>query len=208
MTAIILAGGKSSRLGRNKALQVLGGKSLIQRVVERLDVLSAEIVIVTAGGEGMPVSSAATIKTVPDIYAGRGPLVGLYSGLSASTSQQAIVVGCDMPFLSIGLLQYMAQISSAFDIVVPRIEDKVEPLCAVYSTTCIPAIRELLEHDELKVNRLFGMVQVRYVGEDEIDRFDPELLSFFNINSRADLVRAGQIAAEKGQMEEGRDVVL
>jgi len=208
MTAIILAGGKSSRLGRNKALQVLDGRSLIQRVVERLDVLSAEIVIVTAGGEAMPVSSAATVKTVPDIYSGRGPLVGLYSGLSASASQQSIVVGCDMPFLSVGLLEYMAQISSAFDVVVPRIEDKVEPLCAVYSSTCIPAIRELLEREELRINRLFGMVKVRYVGEDEIDRFDPDHLSFFNINSRADLVRAGQIAAEKVQMEERRDVVL
>ncbi len=208
MTAIILAGGKSSRLGRNKALQVLDGKSLIQRVVERLDVLSAEIVIVTADGESIPCSSAATVKTVPDIYAGRGPLVGLYSGLSASTSQQAIVVGCDMPFLSVGLLEYMAQISSAFDVVVPRVEDKVEPLCAVYSRSCLPSVQELLGRDQLRINRLFGMVKVRYVEEDEIDRFDPEHLSFFNVNSKADLVRAGEIAAEKVQLEEGRDIVL
>lgn len=198
MTAIILAGGKSSRLGRNKALQALEGKSLIQRVVERLDALSAEIVIVTAGGEAMPVSSAATVKTVSDICAGRGPLVGLYSGLIASTSQQAIVVGCDMPFLSVGLLEYMSQISSSFDVVVPRIENKVEPLCAVYSTNCLPAIRELLERDELRINRLFNMVKVRYVGEAEINRFDPQHLSFFNINSRADLIRAGQIATREG----------
>ncbi len=198
MTSIILAGGKSSRLGRNKALQVLDGKSLVQRVIDRLEVLSTEIIIVTAGGESMPVSSAATVKTVPDIYAGRGPLVGLFSGLSASTCHHSVVVGCDMPFLSIGLLEYMAQISSTFDVVVPRIEDKVEPLFAVYSRSCLPAIRDLLERDELRINRLFNMVKVEYVGQADINRFDPEHLSFFNINSRADLVRAGQIATREG----------
>ncbi|MFU8796631.1 MAG: molybdenum cofactor guanylyltransferase [Dehalococcoidia bacterium] len=198
MTSIILAGGKSSRLGRNKALQVLDGKSLIQRVVDRLSVLSKEIVIVTAGGEPMPCSSPVTVKTVSDVYAGRGPLVGLYSGLAASTSQRAVVVGCDMPFLDTDLVRYMSQISSAFDAVVPRIEDKVEPLCAVYSTSCISAIQELLDLDELRINRLFSMVKVRYVGEAEVDRFDPGHLSFFNVNSKADLVRAGQIAAREG----------
>jgi len=195
MTSIILAGGKSSRLGRNKALQFLEGKSLIQRVVERLEVLSTEIIIVTAGGESMPCSSTVTVKTVSDVYAGRGPLVGLYSGLTASTCHHSVVVGCDMPFLSIGLLEYMSHSSSAFDVVVPRIEDRVEPLCAVYSTSCLPAIRDLLERDELRINRLFNMVKVKYVGEAEINRFDPEHLSFFNINSRADLVRARQITA-------------
>ena len=198
MTAIILAGGKSSRLGRNKALQVLEGKSLVQRVIERLDALSAEIIIVTAGGEPMPCSAAAPIRTVSDIFAGRGPLVGLYSGLMASSCQQAVVVGCDMPFLSVGLLEYMSRISSCFDVVVPRIEDKVEPLCAVYSTNCLPAIRELLDRDELRINRLFNVVKVRYVGEAEINRFDPQHLSFFNVNSRADLIRAGRIAAGEG----------
>jgi len=198
MTAIILAGGMSSRLGQNKALQVLEGKSLIQRVNERLDALSAEIVIVTASGEPVPCSAAVPIKTVSDIWAGRGPLVGLYSGLMASSCQQAVVVGCDMPFLSVGLLEYISQISSCFDVVVPRIEDKVEPLCAVYSTSCLPAIRELLDRDELRINRLFNMVKVRYVGEAEINRFDPQHLSFFNVNSRADLTRAGRIAAGEG----------
>lgn len=198
MTAIILAGGKSSRLGRSKALQVLDGKSLIQRVIERVDALSAQIVIVTASGEPVPCSSAVPVKTVPDICDGRGPLVGLYSGLMASACQRAVAVGCDMPFLSVGLLEYMSLMSSAFDVVVPRIEDKVEPLCAVYSRNCLPAIWELLEREELRINRLFSMVEVRYVEEDEIDRFDPQHLSFFNVNSRADLDRARDLAAEKG----------
>ncbi len=198
MTSIILAGGKSSRLGRSKALQAIGGKSLIQWVVDRLAILSTEIIIATAYGEAIPSSSAVRIKTVADIYPGKGPLVGIYSGLIASSSSRAIVVGCDTPFLSVGLLEYMTQICSTFDVIVPRIKKKVEPLCAVYSKNCLAPIQVLLEQNELSINRLFDMVQVRYIEEDEINSFDPEYLSFFNINSQADLERARKLAAEKG----------
>jgi molybdopterin-guanine dinucleotide biosynthesis protein A len=197
MTAIILAGGKSSRLGRSKALQVIEGKSLIQWVIDRLATLSTEIIIATAHGEAIPCSSAVRIKTVADTYPGKGPLVGIYSGLVASSSSRAIVVGCDTPFLSVGLLEYMTQICSTFDVVVPRIKNKLEPLCAVYSKHCSSPIQSLLEQDELRIRKLFSMVKVKYVKEDELNRFDPEHLSFFNINSQADLDRARKLAAEK-----------
>jgi molybdopterin-guanine dinucleotide biosynthesis protein A len=198
MTSIILAGGKSSRLGQSKALQIIGGKSLIQWVVDRLAILSTEIIIATAHGEAIPCSSAVKIKTVADIYPGKGPLVGIYSGLTASSSSRAIVVGCDTPFLSVSLLEYMTQFSPTFDVVVPRIEKKVEPLCAVYSKNCVAPILELLKQDELGISKLFSMVKVKYVGEDEINSFDPEHLSFFNINSQDDLERAKKLATEKG----------
>jgi molybdopterin-guanine dinucleotide biosynthesis protein A len=198
MTSIILAGGKSSRLGQSKALQVIGGKSLIQWVIDHLAILSAEIVIATAYGEAIPCSSSVEIKTVADIYPGKGPLVGIYSGLIASSSSRAVVVGCDTPFLSVGLLEYMTQICSTFDVIVPRIKNKVEPLCAVYSRSCLAPIQMLLGQNELMINKLFSMVKVKYVEEDEINRFDPEHLSFFNINSQADLERARRLAAKKG----------
>jgi len=197
MTSIILAGGKSLRLGRSKALQVIEGKSLIQWVVDRLAILSTEIIIATAHGEAIPCSSAARIKTVADSYPGKGPLVGIYSGLIASSSPRAIVVGCDTPFLSVSLLEYMIQTCSTFDVVVPRIENKLEPLCAVYSKNCSGPIQGLLEQGELRIRKLFSMVKVKYVEEDEINSFDPEHLSFFNINSQDDLERARKLAAEK-----------
>jgi molybdopterin-guanine dinucleotide biosynthesis protein A len=100
MTSIILAGGKSSRLGRSKTFEPIGGKSLIQWVIDHLAVLSTEIIIATAHGEKIPYASAVRIKMVADVYPGKGPLVGIYSGLIASSSPRAIVVGCDMPFLS------------------------------------------------------------------------------------------------------------
>ena len=92
----------------------------------------------------------------------------------------------------------MAQTSATFDVVVPRIRDKVEPLCAVYSKNCVAPIRELIDQDEHKIVELFRMVRVRYIEQDEIDSFDPEHLSFFNINSQADLDRATGLATEKG----------
>jgi len=198
MTSIILAGGKSSRLGRSKALQAIGGKSLIQWVIDHLAILSTEIIIATAHGETIPCSSAVRIKTVADIYPRKGPLVGIYSGLIASSSSRAIVVGCDTPFLSVGLLEYMIQICSTFDVVVPRIKNKLEPLCAVYSKGCLALMQGLLEQNELRISELFSVVKVKYVEEDEINSFDPEHLSFFNINSQADLERARKLAAEKG----------
>ena len=197
MTSIILAGGKSSRLGQNKALQAIEGKSLIQWVVDRLAILSTEIIIATARGEAIPCSSAVRIRTVADIYPGKGPLGGIYSGLIASSSSRAIVVGCDTPFLSVSLLEYMTQICPAFDIVIPRIKNEVEPLCAVYSKNCLAPIQELLERDERQIRKLFSMVKVKYVEDDEINNFDPEHLSFFNINSQDDLDRARKLAVEK-----------
>lgn len=197
MTSIILAGGKSSRLGRSKPLQAIGGKSLIQWVVDRLAIFSTEIIIATAHGEAIPCVSAAKIKTVADTYHGKGPLAGIYSGLRASSSCRAVVVGCDTPFLSVDLLEHMGQSSPKSDIVVPRIAEKIEPLCAVYSKNCIAPIGELLKQDELKIIELFRMVKVRYIEQAEIDRFDADHLSFFNINDQADLDRARRLATDK-----------
>jgi molybdopterin-guanine dinucleotide biosynthesis protein A len=194
MTSIVLAGGKSSRLGRSKALQVIAEKSLIQWVIDRLASLSTEIIIATAHGETIPCSSAARIRTVADIYPEKGPLGGIHSGLTASSSPCAIVVSCDIPFVSVGLLEYMTVMCPAFDIVLPRIGDKIEPLCAVYSRNCLVPIQNLLEENERQIRKLFDMVRVRYVEEDEINRFDPEHLSFFNINSQDDLEEARKLA--------------
>lgn len=198
MTAIILAGGKSSRFGQSKALQVIGSKSLIQWVVDRLAILSTEIIIATAHGEALPCSSTVRMKTVADIYPGKGPLGGIYSGLVASSSSRAIVAGCDTPFLSVSLLEYMAQTLVDSDVALPRIGEMIEPLCAVYSKNCLIPIQGLLKQNELRISALFSMVRVRYIEEDEINRFDPEHLSFFNINNQDKLERGRNLAIEKG----------
>lgn len=196
MTSIILAGGRNLRLGNSKALGIIGGKSLIERVVERVKLVTTQTLIVTSPVQlALPV--AGEVQVLVDLYPGKGPLGGIYTGLLASPSSHSIVVACDMPFLNIELLRYMIELSQGFDAVVPRLgEGKIEPLHAIYSKDCLDNIKTQLEHNQLRVSRFLDTVRVRYVERAECQRFDPRLLTFFNINYRSDLDRAITLAAE------------
>jgi len=195
ISCIALAGGKGLRLGCDKVLETIGNKSLLQRVVSCLSVYKSEIIIVTATKQSIPqFTDYPKLRVVTDIYLGKGPLGGIYSGLAASDSFYNLVVACDMPFLNQALLHYMIQLSANFDLVVPRLDDMVEPLHAVYSKDCLAPIEHLLKQGSLRVAQLFPLVRVRYVEAEEINRFDPEHLSFFNINTVADLRMARELA--------------
>lgn len=194
MTAIILAGGKSSRLGRDKALEKIGGKYLIKRVIDSLAQLGDDIIVVSTAPNQLP---SLNIEKVLDTYPHTGAKVGLCTGINASLSFYTLVVACDMPFLNINLLRYLLDSAPGFDAVIPRIGDKIEPLHAVYSKNCIPALEEQISKGKLKISDLFNEINVRYVETEEIERYDPQHLSLFNINSEADLKRAKAII-EKG----------
>lgn len=197
---IVLAGGKGLRLGRDKALETVDGQSLLQRVVTQLSSFSDEIIIVTAKGKSLPqFFDNPSFKIVADAYPGRGALVGLASGLAASKARYNLAVACDMPFLNPALLRYMLGLTAGFDLVLPRLNDMVEPLHAVYARSCLAPLERLLGEGHMRFNALFGLVKVRYVEADEIDRFDPRHLSFFNVNNSADLERAQQLAKEINQ---------
>ncbi|HUV56825.1 MAG TPA: molybdenum cofactor guanylyltransferase [Dehalococcoidales bacterium] len=191
----VLAGGKGLRLGRDKALETIGNKNLLQRVVSLISFFDSDIIIVTAAGEqAFPRSTGyPKLRIVTDTYPGKGPLGGIFAGLTASSSIYNLVVACDMPFLNQALLRYMVQISAGFDLVIPRLGRLVEPLHAVYSRGCLASIKRLIKQDTLSVSELFALVEVRYVETEEIDRFDPEHLSFFNINNKADLLKAKEL---------------
>jgi molybdopterin-guanine dinucleotide biosynthesis protein A len=197
MTAIVLAGGRSRRLGRDKAQEIVGGQSLIQRVIERLSVITDDILIVTASKDQLPDSALKGVETVFDSYPAKGALVGLYSGLKESNSNHSLVVGCDMPFLNIELLRHLESLAADFDVVIPRVNRKLEPLHAVYSKNCIAPIEAKLHQGNLKISDFIDAVKVRYVEQEEIDKFDPHHLSFLNVNSEADLKRATTMI-EKG----------
>jgi molybdopterin-guanine dinucleotide biosynthesis protein A len=190
VTAIILAGGKSSRMGRDKALEKIGGKYLIERVINSLSLLGDDIIVVTALPNQLP---SLNIEKVLDTYPRTGAKVGLCTGINASLSFYSLVVACDMPFLNIDLLRYLLDSASGFDAVIPRIGDKIEPLHAVYSKNCIPILDEHISKGKLKISDLFDEINVRYVEAGEIERYDPQHLSLFNINSEADLKRAKAI---------------
>ncbi len=193
--SIVLAGGKGLRLGYEKAVETVGNKSLIQWVVFSLSFLNSDIIIVTVAKQVFPqFIDYPKLRMVTDTYPGKGPLGGIYTGLAASDSFYNLVVACDMPFLNQNLLDYMIQISASFDLVVPRLGNMVEPLHAVYSKGCLAPIEGLLKQGNLKIHELFTLVRVRYVEATEINRFDPKHLSFFNINTEADLEMAREIA--------------
>lgn len=197
ITGIILAGGKNLRLGRNKALEKIGGVTVIARVVNRLTPLVSQLVIVTADGKNhlIPIPSA---KFKADIYPGKGPLDGIYTGLSASRTELNIAVACDMPFLNTTLLKHMLELAPGFDAVVPRTRESLfEPLHAVYSRTCLPVIKNHLDSGQLSIRAFLAEVKVRYIEEDECRQYDPDLLSFFNMNRQSDLERAMKIAEKQ-----------
>ena len=195
ISGIVLAGGKSLRLGHDKITEKVGDTSLIEKVVSRLEPLSEEIIVVTAEERTFPqLAGHPKVKSVSDIFPGRGSLGGIYTGLVRSSSIYNIVVAADMPFLNESLLRYMIEVSDGFDYVLPRVSNWFEPLHAVYSRNCVPAIKNLLDQGKRVIVDLFHYVKVRYIEEKEIDRFDPEHLSFFNINTREDLERAKKIA--------------
>ncbi len=198
VTCIILAGGRGERLGRDKVLEIVGDRSLLEHVVSCVTSLSSDIIIVTdAERSGTHFADNPKVKVVTDIYPGKGPLGGIYTGLATSASSYNLVVASDMPFLNQALLRYMIKLSPGFDVVVPRVGRLVEPLHAVYSKDCLPLIESMLREDRLSVYRLLGRAKVRYVEGAEIDRFDPGHLSFFNINTRADLARARELVKGK-----------
>ena len=195
MSCIILAGGKSSRLENDKVLETVGNRSLLQRVISGVSLLSNDIIIVTASEQTVPECiDYPKLRIVTDICPGKGPLGGIYTGLATSTSFYNLVVASDMPFLNQALLHYMIQLSANFDLVAPRVGDLVEPLHTVYTKNCLAPIEHMIKQDKLRVNLFFSLVKARYVEAEEIERFDPEHLSFFNVNTEADLKRARELA--------------
>lgn len=195
ITCVILAGGKSLRLGHDKVLETVGKKSLLERVVSCIDSLAKEIIIVTREARSFPqLSGHPRLKVVTDIFPGRGSLGGIYTGLVTSDSFYNLVVAADMPFLSRPLLDYMIKVSDGFDFILPRVNNLYEPLHAVYSKNCIAPAERMIEQDRKVIVDLFNDVKVRFVDGEEVSRFDAEHLSFFNINTREDLDKARIIA--------------
>ena len=187
VSSVILAGGRSSRLGQDKAFLEVNGQPLIERIISKLAGLSDEVIVVANDVDKYEHLEALVIG---DVYPGKAALGGMFSGLRASTGSHSLVVACDMPFLNMSLLRYMVGLAEQCDVVIPRIGEHVEALHAIYSQSCLPLFERQLLAGDLKITAFFPHVRVRYVDQDEVDIFDPDHLSFFNINSQADLDKA------------------
>ena len=195
VSGVILAGGRSRRLGRDKAVEPFGGQPLIRRVISQVEEFADEIVVSVADVERafeLPLDEKHLVAV--DIYPEAGSLGGIYSGLYGSSHRWGLVVACDMPFLNRRLLEYMLSLRDGCDAVVPMPGDYPEPTHALYSRACLPSIEARLKAGNLKISGFFDEVRVRYVSEEEVRQFDPDLRSFFNVNSPEDLKEALSLA--------------
>lgn len=198
ISCIILAGGKSVRFGHDKILEKIGNNSLLEQVISSTEPISKDIIVVTAKERALPqLANHPKIKIVYDIMPGVGSLGGIYTGLIASKSYYNLVVAADMPFLNRPLLQYMISVAEGYDLTLPHVNQWFEPLHAIYSKNCINPAREILNQGKKVIVELFKYVKVKHVEAEEIERFDPKHLSFFNINTPQDMERALKILEGK-----------
>jgi molybdopterin-guanine dinucleotide biosynthesis protein A len=198
VSVAVLAGGQSRRMGQDKAFLPVGGRPVVERVVERVGPLSDDLLLIA--NTRAPYSHLAG-RLVSDVYPGQGPLGGIYTALQAARHEHCLVVACDMPFLNPGLLRYLiglAGLSAAYDVVIPRVEEFPETLHAVYGKRCLEPIQRRLLAGQLKIVGFFDEVRVRYVERDDVARFDPEFHSFLNMNTPSDWERLQQLAVQEG----------
>lgn len=192
-TAIILAGGKSTRMGRNKALIRVKDDNMLQEAIRTLAGGFNEL-IVSANDSSY---DSLKIKTVPDIFPGCGPLAGIHAGLRASGHDINFIVACDMPFIDVKLALYMVELSTGFDAVVPKIGEYYEPLFAVYNKSCLPVIEAQLQRGRNKTSGFFPEVKVRYIDQNDLERFGHSNCLFFNVNTPSDLQKAQEMLGRR-----------
>lgn len=192
LSAAILAGGQSRRMGRDKALLAIGGQTLLEIVAARAATVADDLFIVATdrpeyGRFGLPV--------VADMVANSGSLGGIYTAIASARHQHCLVLACDMPFVNVALLEHMAGLPRDYDVLIPALPgsksdqgggETLETMHAIYARSCLPAIRRRLDASQLKVADFLGDVRVQRLDQSTLERFDPELRSFLNANTPED----------------------
>ncbi len=187
ITVAILAGGKSVRMGRDKAFVPFNGRFLIQTIIDTLTGVGDELLIISNTPAeyvrfGLPLFS--------DRYVDHGSLGGLHTAVYYASHPHTLVVACDMPYLNRDLLRYLLDLRHEADIIVPRWTKFPEPMHAVYSKRCLPAIERKLDANRLKIIRFYEEMNVRYVDRAEIEKMGGNGRSFANINTPQELLAA------------------
>jgi molybdopterin-guanine dinucleotide biosynthesis protein A len=180
--AAILAGGRNTRMeGRNKAFLEIDGRTILDRLIDTLTPLFPEILLVTRQPE---LYAGQAIRIVEDIFQARSSLTGLHAALCHAHAPWVFVCPCDAPFLQPALVRLLlAEIGPQVDAVVPRIGEYYEPLCALYSKTCLAPITAQLEREEFQIKGFFRHIRIRTVSEAQLRGVDPELRSLLNVNT-------------------------
>lgn len=193
ISVMVLAGGQSRRMGTNKALLELpSGETLIERVLAALRPLSNDLVIVSNTPE---LYAHLDARQTSDEFVGAGPLAGLHAGLQVARHDWTFAVACDMPLVDHRLVRFMALLTEGHDAIVPWVNGELEPLHALYSKQCLPAIVSHLAAGHRRMISFLGDIRLRRVEASEIALFDPEGRSFFNANTPEDWQRLQALLA-------------
>ncbi len=180
VSGVILAGGKSSRMGSNKALLPYKGGRFIEAIHRQMSEIFAEVIIVTNNPEQY---EFLPCRKVPDIFPGAGALAGIHSGLYHSSNPAIFAVACDMPYLNNELIRHLAGQADAGSVLIPEGPAGLEPLHAVYGRDCLAAIEETLTSGEKRIMSFFDRVKIIKINAEQIAAFDPCFASFSNINT-------------------------
>ncbi|WP_313803323.1 molybdenum cofactor guanylyltransferase [Cytobacillus sp.] len=201
-TGIIMAGGQSSRMGKNKALLKIGNKTVIEHIAAELEKTVTDLMIVTNTMEDY---QFLTLPMVEDEWKGMGPLAGIHAGLKASRTDKNLVVACDMPFVSSRLGEILLGFLEGFDAAVPNISDQLHPLFAAYRKDVHEEISHSLQKQELRIRQFFQKVHTKIVFEEDLQNlhvpYQPH--HFFNMNHPEEFEEALKLATEHSK--ESRD---
>jgi molybdopterin-guanine dinucleotide biosynthesis protein A len=183
-TGVILAGGENKRMPVLKAFIMVNGERIIERNLKVMKQLFKDIFIITNQPEAY---LYLRIPLFGDVYNRRGPLTGIYTSLLNSPNDWVFVTACDMPFINMHLIRYMASKRDNHDIVAPRLKGRAEPLFAYYSRRLRPTMEEAILANKTSPRDFFINKRVKYIYSHEIKRFDPERMSFINLNTIEDI---------------------
>lgn len=183
VAGVILAGGKSTRMGRNKALLPFNGRPLIETIYRVMAELFAQVAIVTNSPDDY---SFLPCPRIPDIHVGMGSLAGIHAGLVWSPEERIFVVGCDMPFLEKEVVRWLAASSVGESSVVPCTPSGFEPLHAIYAKRILPLLDEALNSDRKRIIDLLERIEAKVIPVEEVAVISPQFRSFINLNTRED----------------------
>lgn len=196
-SGIVLAGGKSKRMGMDKRLVMFSGMNLLELSIKRLKAITEEVLVVIGEKENLDIEDA---RFVLDVEKDRGPMVGIFSGLYEMKNPYGLVTPADSPLLTIEFLNYLKENAIGYDVTVPRWKRRIEPLIAVYSKNLLPTMKEWIKKEKNSAPHLFVQetnLRVRFIEEEEISKFgNPETL-FLNINTEEDLKTAKRVIGEE-----------
>jgi molybdopterin-guanine dinucleotide biosynthesis protein A len=197
VTGVLLAGGKSRRMGEDKRYLLVGQETLLDRGLRILRSVFRDVLVVIA--QDSPSLENPSVRVLRDLVPDCGSLGGLYTGLKTAATPSVFVVACDMPFLDPAVIATFTALAGTADIVMAKLAGPLHPMHAVYSKACLPIVERMIKARELKIQQMVEhpSLTVRYVTEADLTAVDPDGQSFHNVNTPDDLAAARAVLANR-----------